>query len=341
MSPSATPATQSEGRRGAKCSSMSASATLATRSEGRCRHNFLTHNLLTQDGRGRCGTCGTGLALVARLVPCGRRGRCSCWRGRGGTYGTGLGLLARLVPLRVACVALGDIDFHFSWQVWHLWHWAGSGGTLGSQWTPWSPRLLACQAWHLATSTSTLCRERATWWHRPALCVARVALSNIDFHFAIRLCRRRRHGNQKWMWSIRFCDITCKFWTVRARNLWLKKGGFVSVLDRAGSTCFCVRKLDGYICPCLIWSETFRWLCAAKRRTRTLRFLKKRTEGKRIWIVGLNDGLSDALCAKSLLQTGRSHDGLRGLLRPHGAWCQARPLPFTSTGGVGMPILAT
>ena len=67
----------------------------------------------------------------------------------------------------VAGVALGDIDLHFAWQAWHgdidfhfimqtwrLRHWAGSGGALGSQvsqWTPWSLRLLAWQAWHLAT----------------------------------------------------------------------------------------------------------------------------------------------------------------------------------------------
>ena len=49
--------------------------------------------------RGRRGTYGTGLALVARLVPKGRRGR------RG---------------FCVAGVALGDMDVHPAWQVWHL-----------------------------------------------------------------------------------------------------------------------------------------------------------------------------------------------------------------------------
>ena len=151
--------------------------------------------------RGRRGTYGTGLALVARLVPRPRwdaaafcvAGVALCdihlhfvwqashlmtWivtlRGRRGTYGTGLALVARLVPrprwdaaaFCVAGVALCDIhlhfvwqawhlmnwivtlrgrrgtcrrgtrqhmDRHFAWQAWHLWHWVGSGGALGSQ----------------------------------------------------------------------------------------------------------------------------------------------------------------------------------------------------------------
>ena len=45
--------------------------------------------------------------------------------GRRGTYGTGLALVARLVPgdaarLCVAGVALGDIDLHFAWHAGHL-----------------------------------------------------------------------------------------------------------------------------------------------------------------------------------------------------------------------------
>ena len=151
--------------------------------------------------RGKRGTYGTGLALVARLVPRPRwdaaafcvAGVALCdvhlhfvwqvshlmtWivtlRGTRGTYGTGLALVARLVPrprwdaaaFCVAGVALCDIhlhfvwqawhlmtwiitlrgrrgtcrrgtcqhmDRHFAWQAWHLWHWVGSGGALGSQ----------------------------------------------------------------------------------------------------------------------------------------------------------------------------------------------------------------
>ena len=63
--------------------------------------------------RGRRGTYGNGLALVARLV-------LRCDAGRRGSFG-------------VAGVALGDIYLHFAWQAWHLWHWAGFGGVLGSQ----------------------------------------------------------------------------------------------------------------------------------------------------------------------------------------------------------------
>ena len=51
--------------------------------------------------RGRRGTCGTGLAPVARLVPVWRRGR-------RGSFVAGV---------------LGDIDLHFAWQAWHLVTW--------------------------------------------------------------------------------------------------------------------------------------------------------------------------------------------------------------------------
>ena len=105
---------------------------------------------------GRRGTYGTGLALVARLVPVWRRGRRGCLCGRRGTWRHGPSLCA-------AGVALGDIHRHFAWQAWHLWHWAGSGGALGSCLAPWAPRLFAWQAWYLDTSTSTLRGRRGTY----------------------------------------------------------------------------------------------------------------------------------------------------------------------------------
>ena len=112
----------------------------------------LTTSIVTL--RGRCGTYGTGLALVARLVIRWRRGAAAfcvagvalcdihlhfvwqAWRlttsivtlrGRRGT-GTGLALVARLVirwrrgaaAFCVAGVALRDIHLHFVWQAWHL-----------------------------------------------------------------------------------------------------------------------------------------------------------------------------------------------------------------------------
>ena len=118
--------------------------------------------------RGKRGTYGTGLALVARLVLRCRRGRRGCLRGRRGTWRHG--------PSFATGVALGDINRHFVWQAWHLWHWAASGGALGSRLAPWAPRLFAWQAWHLATWTFTLRGRRGTWWHGSSLCVAGVAL---------------------------------------------------------------------------------------------------------------------------------------------------------------------
>ena len=108
--------------------------------------------------RGRRGTYGTGLALVARLVPVWRRGRRRCLRGRRGAW-------RRRPWLCVAGVALGDIDRHFAWQAWRLWDWAGSGGALGSRLAPWTPPLFAWQASHLVTLTVTLRGRRGAWRH--------------------------------------------------------------------------------------------------------------------------------------------------------------------------------
>jgi len=105
----------------------------------------------TSTSHGRCGTCGTGLGLVARLVPSGRRGRHGCWRARRGTW-------PHQPPLCVVSVPLGDIALHFAWH-----------------------------AWHLATSTFTL-RDIDFHFarHRLSLRVASVALADIDLHFAPR-----------------------------------------------------------------------------------------------------------------------------------------------------------
>ena len=111
---------------------------------------------------------------LARFVPRWRRGRRGFLRGRQGTRRHG----------RASCVAgvgLGDIDRHFAWQAWHWWHWTGSGGALGSQMMPWTPRLFAWQARHSATWTCILRGRRGTWWHRPSLCVAGVALMALDW----------------------------------------------------------------------------------------------------------------------------------------------------------------
>ena len=88
--------------------------------------------------RGRRGTYGTGLALVAHLgwdwspvMPrhfawqawhlatstCVSRGRRGTWRHPPSFHVTGM--------------VFGNIYIRFVWQAWHLWHWAGSGGALG------------------------------------------------------------------------------------------------------------------------------------------------------------------------------------------------------------------
>ena len=113
--------------------------------------------------RGRCGV--------------GRAWRLRRWAGSGRAR---LGL-AIAPAVGMAGMALGDIDLHFAWQVWHLatwtlhlawqvWrlrHWAGSGGALGS-----------------GVRRGCLRGRRCTWWHRPSLCVAGVALGDMDLHFA-------------------------------------------------------------------------------------------------------------------------------------------------------------
>ena len=117
--------------------------------------------------RGRRGTYGTGLALVARLVPRPRwdaaafcvAGVSLCdihlhfvWQASH--------LMTWIVTLRGRRGTCQHMDRHFAWQAWHLWQWVGSGGALGSQ--------------------AALGRPR---WDAAALCVAGVALCDIHLHF--------------------------------------------------------------------------------------------------------------------------------------------------------------
>ena len=153
--------------------------------------------------RGRRGTYGTGLALVARLGWSSRRWRCGTLRGRRGTW--------RHPPsFEVAGVALGDIYLRFAWPAWHLatsaFAWrhpplfcvAGSGGsrrwrrgTLRGRRGTWRhpPSFhvagvafgdihlrFAWQAWHLATSAFVSRGRCGIWWHPPSFCVVGVAL---------------------------------------------------------------------------------------------------------------------------------------------------------------------
>ena len=131
---------------------------------------------------------------MARSVPTCHRGRRGFLRGRRGT-------LRHPPSLCLAGVALRDMDCYFAWQAWHFetstfvhlrftwqaWHvrhWAGSGGALGSHMSPWTPRLFAWQAWHLATCSCTLRGRLGTLRHPPSLCVAGVALRDMDCYFA-------------------------------------------------------------------------------------------------------------------------------------------------------------
>ena len=118
---------------------------------------------------GRRGIYGTGLAVVA-LGSGGHRGTL---RGRRGAWW-------HRPSLCVAGVALGDIDLHFAWQVWHLVTWictlCGRRGIYGTG--------LAVVAHGSGGHRGTLRGRRGAWWHRPSLCVAGVALGDIDLHFA-------------------------------------------------------------------------------------------------------------------------------------------------------------
>ena len=76
--------------------------------------------------RGRRGTYGTGLALVAHLVHVWHRCRCSCFCGRRDIWRhrpsfSVAGMALGDIDLRFAAgVALGDIDLHFVWKAWRL-----------------------------------------------------------------------------------------------------------------------------------------------------------------------------------------------------------------------------
>ena len=99
--------------------------------------------------------------------------------GRRGTYGTGLALVARLVlvgaaAVYVAGVAFGSTDADSVWQAWHL---ATSTFTLCGRRGAWRHRLFVWQvysiwkhrrpfcvkAWRFATSTFILCGRHGTW----------------------------------------------------------------------------------------------------------------------------------------------------------------------------------
>ena len=131
--------------------------------------------------RGRRGTYGTGLALVAlgwlwwrAYVPVDAVDA-AAFPEAGDTWRHGLALC-------VAGVALGDVDRHFAWQAWHLWHWAkrlglssrhGRGGFWRGRRGTWRHR------------ASILRGRCGTWRHVRAFCVAGVVLGDIERRFCV------------------------------------------------------------------------------------------------------------------------------------------------------------
>ena len=133
-----------------------------------------------------------------------RRGRRGSLRGRRGTWWHRLSLCVAGVALgdlvtstfSVAGVALGDIDYHFAWKACHFRHWAGSGGAPVPKWR--------------RGRRGCLRGRRGTWRHRPSLCVASVALGDIDAHFAWQAWHLRHSagsggapGSQMTLWTPR------------------------------------------------------------------------------------------------------------------------------------------
>ena len=109
----------------------------------------------------------------------------STLRGRRGTFGTGLALVAHLGTLVAATVCRPGVS---TWR--HRRAFCVAGVALMAldslwwrPWVLWSPRLFAWQASHLATSTVTLRGRRGTWRHLRAFCVAGVALLSLDWEW--------------------------------------------------------------------------------------------------------------------------------------------------------------
>ena len=98
----------------------------------------------------------------------------------------------------VAGEALGDIDLHSTWQAWHLAAWAV---TLHGRRGTWHRRAFCVAGvplWHWRAwfPFGRLRGKRGTWRHQPSLCVAGVALGDIDLHSA---------------WGMALCDIDRHF----------------------------------------------------------------------------------------------------------------------------------
>ena len=159
-------------------------------------HNFVTHNIIFHTHH-LCQPSLSHTIFVNHLCQPpsfhvagtwqahGRRGT---WRGRRGTYGTGLALVARLGPFWSPVTPR-----HFAWEVWQIgtstFVLRGRRGTygtglvlvarLGPFGSPVTPRDFCVSGVALG-----LRGRRGTWRHPPSFCVAGVALSDIHLRFA-------------------------------------------------------------------------------------------------------------------------------------------------------------
>ena len=139
-------------------------------------HTQLVITQLVVTLRGRRGTYGTGLALVARSVPTCPSGRRGFLRGRPGTW--------RLSSsFHVAGVVLGDIHLRFTWQAWHLATWIvtlrGRRGTYGTGLALVARSVPTC----LSGRRGFLRGRRGTWRHSSSFHVAGVVLGDIHYRF--------------------------------------------------------------------------------------------------------------------------------------------------------------
>ena len=159
---------------------------------------------------------GTGLALVARLVPVWRRGRRRCLRGRRGTW--------RSMSLCLAGVALGDNFANFAWQAWHLATLTSTlHGRRGTYGTGLALVVRLVPVWRrgrrvagvaFGDMTVALHVRPGTWRHRPPLCVAGVALMALG-----------------WLWWRAWfpvcrvhCLCSCCFWFISSKCICFNEG---------------------------------------------------------------------------------------------------------------------
>ena len=100
--------------------------------------------------------------------------------------------------LCVAGVALGDTHRHFSWQAWHLATWTVTlPGRCGTYGTGLALVARLGLSWRRGRR-GRLRGRRGTWRHGPLLCLAGVALGDMDVHFAWQAWHLRHWAGLWW-----------------------------------------------------------------------------------------------------------------------------------------------